>query len=88
MNTSVVVRWLGVALIIGGGLFGVYGLVLTSYAPLSAAWWGFNFNIFWGGIAALIAGVGVALGGQYLMDEEEAAQRYEEERRQKHEIPA
>ncbi len=67
---------------IGGGLLGVYGLVLTAYAPLAAAWWGFNFNVFWGGIAALVGGTGAVLFGQYLMEEP-----YEEQRR-KVEIPA
>ena len=76
-------RWVGAALIVAGALFGIYGLVITGYAPLTAAWWGFNFNVFWGGIAALIVGIGAVLTAQYLMHEE----RLPEERK-KTEIPA
>lgn len=57
----------GVVLIIAGGLLGLYGLILSGYAPLTAAWWGFTFNVFWGGIAAIIAGIAISLVGMYGM---------------------
>jgi hypothetical protein len=79
------VQWVGAALLFAGALFGIYGLVLTGYAPLSATWWAYNFNVFWGGIAALVAGVAAVFGAQYLMEEE--VPPFEEEKR-KMGIPA
>lgn len=69
-NGRDVVRWTAVAFIIAGALLGFYGLMLTAYAPLAAAWWGYGFNIFWGGMAALVGGIVAALCGEYLMREE------------------
>lgn len=77
------VRWIGAALVIAGGLLGLYGLMLTGYAPLTAAWWGYSFNIFWGGIAALIVGIATLFGAQYWMAEE-----MPHEERKRAEIPA
>lgn len=76
-----IVRWAGAALVIAGGLLGLYGLMLTGYAPLTAAWWGFNFSVFWGGISALIVGIAAVFYAQFLM-----AEPYME--RRKAEIPA
>ncbi|MDG6995143.1 MAG: hypothetical protein JRN52_04395 [Nitrososphaerota archaeon] len=70
MSARSTTRWVGAALIIVGGLLGLYGLVLTGYAPLTAAWWGFKFSVFWGGIAALIVGIGAVFTAQYYMREE------------------
>ena len=70
VNARTTTMWVGAALIVVGALLGIYGLVLTGYAPLTAAWWGFKFSVFWGGIAALIVGVGAVITGEYFMEKE------------------
>ena len=82
VNAKSTTRWVGVALIVAGGLLALYGLVLTGYAPLTAAWWGYNFNIFWGGIAALIVGIVTVFAAQFFMEVRPYAER------KKAEIPA
>ena len=76
-------RWVGAALVIAGGLLGLYGLILTGYAPLAAAWWGYNFSVFWTGIGALIVGVAAVFSAQFLMEE-----KHPNVERKKAEIPA
>ena len=75
VNARTTTRWVGAALIIAGGLLGLYGLVLTGYAPLTAAWWGFNFNVFWSGIAALIVGIGAVIAAQFMEEEKPYEER-------------
>lgn len=83
VNARTTTRWVGAALVVAGGLLGLYGLILTGYAPLAAAWWGFNFSVFWGGIAALIVGIAAVVTAQFYMEEEKPF-----EERKKMEIPA
>lgn len=68
-NARAWTAWIGVALIVAGGLLGLYGLVATGYAPFTAAWWGFNFNVFWGGIVGLIVGIGAVITAQFMEKE-------------------
>ncbi|MCL4517797.1 MAG: hypothetical protein M1587_01205 [Thaumarchaeota archaeon] len=62
-----IVEAAGLALVVAGGLLGIYGLIISGYAPLTAAWWSFAFNVFWVGIAAIVAGVAALLVGVYGM---------------------
>jgi hypothetical protein len=79
-----IVRWTGVVLFAAGAVIALTPLFL-GYAPLSnPAWWSTNFNLFWGGIAVFVVGVGTLLAGQYAM--EVAVPPYKE--RRKMEIPA
>ncbi len=73
-----IVRWTGVALIVAGVIAALTPLFF-GYAPwAAAAWWSLNFNVFVGGIAALIVGVAAVLYAQYYM---KAAERPIEERK-------
>ncbi len=85
-NARDITRWVGVALIVVGVGLGIYGLVATGYNPFTAAWWSFNFNVFWGGIAGLVVGIAVLLGAQYFMRKPVEAPTLEERKRM--EIPA
>jgi hypothetical protein len=89
-NARNVVRWTGVAFIVAGVCASVLGPLWINnwaYVPLSSPWWSTTFNLFWGGIAALIVGVGGLFSGQYLMEEEVEVPLHEEKRK-KIEIPA
>ena len=68
-TTSVV----GVLLVIAGVLLAIYALI--GYVPLNTAWWGYNFHILWGGIAALMGGIVAVLTAQTLLQEEKILEK-------------
>ena len=67
---------IGVAIIVAGGLLGIYGLVQTSYNPLGASW-GFDLYAFWAGVAALIVGVVTVFFARYYLTEPHERRRAE-----------
>ena len=63
-----ITRWTGVAAMLAGAVLALTELYY-GFAPLTASWWTYSFNVFWGGIVLLGAGAAATLCAQYLMTE-------------------
>ena len=78
-NARTTTTVIGAAVFAFGALLAFFAIV---YAPLTSAWWIYNFHAVYGGIAALICGIVIVLSAQTLMQE---VKPYEERKRM--EIP-